>query len=399
MMNIMRQIYLNPFRFFKRRSKYKTYFDYAASTPVLPAILKEMEPYFLNNYHNPSNSNSLQSLEIEQLIEEYSMDILNLFGSEKYKIVYTSGATESINMCLKGLFNIGYPTKRKIITTKTEHNAVISVCDDLAKLGAEIVYLPVDNAGLISLRDLEAQMDENTLAVVLMGVNNETGVINDIEGIAKLCAAKSINFCCDTTQTIGKIPIDLSETPIDFLVGSAHKIYGPKGVGFLVMSEKHGLPALIHGGGQQNNLRSGTVNVPSIVGFYHALKYSCNNLIKFNKHVCGLRDFFEEEILKFGCFQVVCKNSYRSPYISNIQSTKHDVNVLFAEIQDQITYSTSSACSSAKNKGSHVLQAMGYLGEQSANSVRFSFSHLTTKKDIKSLLKLIHKQINRIENE
>jgi cysteine desulfurase len=393
----MWQTLLNRGRLLK--PKYNTYFDYAASTPVLPFILKEMKPYLVHHYHNPSNSNSLKSLEIKQLIDEYSIDILNLLGGEKYKIVYTSGASESINMCLKGLFKSEFPRKRKIITANTEHHSVISVCEELKKLGAEIVNVSVDKDGLVSLDDVKIHLDESTMAVVLMGVNNETGVINDIEGLAKLCAAKKVSFCCDTTQTIGKIPIDLNKTPIDFLTGSAHKMYGPKGIGFLLINEKYEIPALIHGGGQQGNMRSGTINVPGIVGLYHALKYSHQNLAEFGKHVGDIRNFFEDEIEKIGCFRVTGKTSIRSPYISNILSTKHDVPVIFSGIQDKITYSTSSACASAKSKGSHVLKAMGYSTEESSNSIRFSFSHLTSKRDVQSLLKIIQKQINIANNE
>lgn len=380
-------------------SKFKTYFDYAASTPVLPFILKEIEPFFSAYCHNPSNSNSMKSIEIEELINEYSHEILNFLGTEDYKIIYTSGATESINMCLKGLFNTQGIEKRKIITTKTEHAAVNLVCQELARSGAKIDYLQTDKNGLFSLYELEKSIDENTLAVVLMGVNNETGVINDIEEIAKLCEVKNVSFCCDTTQTIGKVKINLQKYPIDFLIGSAHKIYGPKGIGFLLMHKRNNLIPLLHGGGQQDSLRPGTINVPGIIGLYHSLKYTCKNIEKFGEYVSDLKEYFEKEIEKLDCFEIVGKNSKRSPYISNIISTKFKTQTVFSELQDKITYSTSSACSSSKNKGSHVLQAMGYSIEQSQNSLRFSFSHLTNKRNIKYLIQLIHKELQRVNNE
>lgn len=393
----MSKQFINPISKFK--SKYSTYFDFAASTPVLPFIFKEMEPYLSSYYHNPSNSNSLKSIEIEEIINEYSSEILSFLGGENYKLVYTSGATESLNMCLKGLFDNGRKNKRKIITAKTEHSAVLAVCRELSRLGAEIVYLQTNKNGMISLSDLKTNIDKNTLAIVLMGINNETGVVNDIEGIAKLCEAMKVNFCCDTTQTIGKIAINLQKTPIDFLVGSAHKMYGPKGVGFLLIKDKHKLPPLIHGGGQQDNMRSGTINAAGIVGLFHSLKYTCHNLNKFKEYVNDLKEYFEKEIEKLGCFEIVAKDSERSPYISNILSLEHKVENLFSEMPEKVTYSTSSACSSSKNNGSHVLQAMGYSIEQSKNSLRFSFSHLTTKRDIKSLLELINNEIKRENNE
>lgn len=360
------------------RSKKQLYFDYAASTPVVPEVMKEMKPYFDIWCNNPSNKANLRSIQVDMDIAEKTENILSLFGGSNQQIIYTSGATESINTCLKSLYDFSGANKKQIITARTEHMATISVCEYLASIGAEIVYLNVNRKGQIDLNELSANITPNTFAVTLMGVNNETGVIHDTEAIYRICKAQNIPFICDTTQMVGKIPMNFPEA--DYIIGSAHKIYGAKGVGFIIANEQTQIQPLIHGGGQQNNLRSGTLNVPGIIGLAKALELSLSNIQKNYDYVSNIQKKFETELLATGKVEIIAKEAHRSPYISNIRLLNGGCIDMIAELGGVMAFSTSSACSSSSV--SHVLTGMGYNNEEAAECCRFSFSQLTTQQEI-----------------
>ncbi len=371
-------------------SKFKPiYLDYAASTPVAEEVLNEIIPYFTTIYSNPSNTiNAIgQSASIAvNKAEEHIKELLNAWD---YEIVFTSGATESINTALKSLFALHSTTKNKIITCRTEHEAVLSVCAYLETLGAEIEYLPVDINGNIYLVDLENAITENTLAVALMFTNNETGVIHDIENITKICRAKSVSFICDATQGVGKLELDMDIVAPDFLIFSGHKMYAPKGIGALLIRKHEKLIPLIHGGGQQTNLRSGTLNVPGIVGIGKAAELLKGKRDREYKRITKLKEEFEKQLLLTGKVAVVAKDANLSPFISNIHFLNNDSEEIIFPLEDKLFFSTGSACTTQIVEPSHVLKGMGMGNSEAENCLRFSFGMETTKEDILTALTLL----------
>jgi Cysteine sulfinate desulfinase/cysteine desulfurase and related enzymes len=367
------------------KQKKQLYFDYAASTPIAPEVMKAMMPYFDRWYNNPSNKTNLTSIQIDTDIAEATENILSLFGGGNQNIIYTSGATESINTCLKSLYHLAGANKKQIITARTEHQATISVCEYLSSLGANIIYLKVNRDGQIDLNELSEIIMPETLVVTLMGVNNETGVVYDTKAISRICKEHNVPFVCDTTQMVGKIPMKPFEA--DYIIGSAHKIYGAKGVGFIITHEQAEIQPLIHGGGQQNKLRSGTLNVPGIIALVKALELSLSQIHENYNYVSKLQKHFETELLATGNVEVIGKQTQRSPYITNIRLLNGRCSEMIGELADVIAFSTSSACSSAKV--SHVLTDMGLSNEEASQCCRFSFSAYQSQKEIDKAIKYI----------
>ncbi|MBI9062571.1 MAG: cysteine desulfurase [Marinilabiliaceae bacterium] len=365
------------------------YLDYAASTPVVEEVMNEIIPYFTSIYSNPSNTINTMGNAASQAVGKAQKQIKELLNAWDYEVIFTSGATEGINTCLKSLYSLYGQNKNHIITCKTEHKAVISVCEYLESIGAEISYLPVDKNGQISLEDLKNSIKNNTIAVALMAVNNEMGVIHDFKGISAICEANDVKFVCDATQAVGKIHVDPSTINIDYLILSGHKMYAPKGIGALLFKKGDKVNPLIHGGAQQGDLRSGTLNVPGIVGLGKAaeiLKASREDLyVKIRE----LQETFEGELLKTGKIRVIGKEGNRSPYISNIQFLENDVEELIFPMRDKLYFSTGSACTSEIIEPSYVLKAMGLKNEEAERCLRFSYGMVTTKNEINQALTLL----------
>jgi len=359
------------------------YLDYAATTPVDKRVLDDMLPYFLEDFGNPSSSHlsGQKALNTVKLIEN---NIKNFFKADNFNIVFTSGATESINMCLKSLFFEYGNVRNVIVTSKTEHKAVLEVCSYLESIGAEIIYLPVDKDGSISIADLEKSLSDKTLAVAIMGVNNETGVIHDVEAIGELCNSHKVKFICDSTQAVGKV--DFSVENIDYFVLSAHKIYGPKGVGAILFKKNNLLTPLIHGGGQQDNYRSGTLNVSGIVGLGSAINLLESRCISDRDRVFSLKNRFESELLSTGKVEILSINANRSPYISNVHFIESDIDSIKLLLQGKIAFSSGSACTSKIIRPSHTITAMGYSDEEAGRCLRFSFGRNTSESDIDTAL-------------
>lgn len=364
------------------------YLDYAATTPVDKRVLDDMLPYFLEDFGNPASSN-LFGQKASNVVRVIENNIKNFFKADDFNIVFTSGATESINMCLKSLFFEYGHERNVIITSKTEHKAVLEVCSYLESIGAEIIYLPVDRNGNISIDDLEKTLSDKTLAVALMAVNNETGVIHDVESIGELCSSRKVKFICDSTQTVGKV--NFSVDNIDYFVLSAHKIYGPKGVGAILFKKNNLLTPLIHGGGQQNNYRSGTLNVSGIVGLGSAIKLLEDSYISDSKRILTLKNKFESELLSTGKIEILSINANRSPYISNVHFINSDIDSIKLPLQAKISFSSGSACTSKIIKPSHAITAMGYSDEEAGRCLRFSFGRNITESDIDIALQEIKK--------
>ena len=364
------------------------YLDYNATTPVDEQVLQEMLPYFSVKFGNAASSTHLVGAQAKEAVEDAREQIAKTINCEAQEIIFTSGSTEAINLAIKGVCNL-YQTKgNHIITVETEHKAVLDTCKFLEKKGAQVTYLKVDENGLIDLQELENAITEKTILVAVMYANNETGVIQDIKEISKIVHAKNSIFFCDATQAIGKINVDVQNDGIDLLCLSAHKFYGPKGIGALYVRRKNprvSLEPLIHGGGHERGLRSGTLNVPAIVGLGKACE-----IVSFSSKMEVLRNQFEDSLLeKFKNVIIINgKNAERLPNTSNITFPFKAVDFIH-HTKSKLAIATGSACTSAENLPSHVLSAMHLSKEQAEKSIRFSLGKYTSKVEMDEVLEMI----------
>ena len=356
------------------------YFDNNATTKITEKVFESMLPYLQNSYGNASSTQHKLGRQASHAVEKARIQVADLLKVNPKEILFTSGSTEAINTVIKGISKAYRSKGNHIITSQTEHKAVLNSCEAVEKDGIKVNYLPVDQQGRIDIERLKAEISAQTILVTIMAANNETGVLQPIEEIAKICQEKDVLFFCDATQWIGKIPIDLQKIPIDILCLSAHKIHGPKGVGALYIRRKSKptqIPSLITGGNQEGGLRGGTYAVHQIVG----LGQAAEELI-FSKDVEELRNYFEKKILKdIEEVEIKTLAADRLPNTSNV----HFKHVKGAEIMTKlpnIALSSGSACVSGMRDPSHVLKAMGYTDEEAYCSLRFSFSKLNTKEEI-----------------
>lgn len=364
------------------------YLDYNATTPVDEKVLQEMLPYFSVKFGNAASTTHLYGASAKTAVSIARTEIAKTINSEEQEIIFTSGATESINLTIKGIYNL-YQTKgNHIVTVSTEHKAVLDTCKFLEKKGAQVTYLNVDENGKIDLHELENSITDKTILVSVMYANNETGVIQDINAISKIVHSKNSIFFCDATQAIGKIPVDVNKDGIDVMCLSAHKLYGPKGVGALYIRRKDPrvtLEPLLHGGGHERGLRSGTLNVPGIIGLGKACE-----IISFNDGVKNIRDQFENELLKRSqsTIRINGKNANRLPNTSNITFPFKAADFI-RHTKNNLAVATGSACTSAENSPSHVLTAMGLSKAEAERSIRFSFGKYSTKEEADKVIEMI----------
>ena len=358
------------------------YLDSASSTYISNEVLKEMKP-FLEDTHlwaNPSSKHKCAELPKKAILNARTR-IADLINSDSEEVIFTSGATESINLAIKGI--ITDYSDSHIITTQTEHKAVLESCKYLESVGVEVTYLGVDENGLISLNELKNSIQKNTVLISVQFANNEIGTIQDIESIGRVCKDSNIPFMCDATQAIGKLEVDVEELNIDLLCLSSHKINGPKGVGSLYKRTKIKINPLLHGGGQEGGLRAGTLNTAGIVGFGKACEIAKNNLEMNHQKLSKIQAEFETFIESNKKGEVIAKSVSRLPHISNI-ILNEDAETFMIRNKDKICVSTGSACNSSIETHSHVLDAL-HLKEKIKNCVRFSFenkSHLVSKLDL-----------------
>jgi cysteine desulfurase len=370
------------------------YLDYNATTPVDEQVLLAMLPYFTEKFGNAASSTHLAGAEAKDAVENARAQVAATVNCEAQEIIFTSGATEAINLAIKGVYN-NYQTKgNHIVTVETEHKAVLDTCKFLEKKGAEVTYLKVDENGLIDLKELDNAITEKTILVCVMYANNETGVIQNIREISRITHAKNAIFFCDATQAIGKIPLDVQADGIDLLCLSAHKFYGPKGIGALYVRRKNPRVTpepLIHGGGHERGLRSGTLNVPLIVGLGKACE-----IISQMHAVKTIRDAFEQTLLKkYGnTIKVNGIGASRLPNTSNISFPFKAVDFI-RHIKSKLAISTGSACTSAENLPSHVLTAMGISKEKAEKSIRFSLGKNTTSSEMDIVIGLIESLVEK----
>lgn len=361
------------------------YLDNNATTPVDPRVLEMMLPFFTMHFGNAASNSHAYGWEAAEAVKYAREQVAALINSEPEEIIFTSGATESDNLALKGVYEMYTSKGNHIITVKTEHKAVLDSCKHLEKKGAEITYLNVKKDGLIDLEELKNSIKSTTILIAVMYANNETGVIQPVQEISRIAKKNSILFFSDAAQAVGKIPVDVIKDGIDLMSFSAHKIYGPKGIGALYVRRKNPrvrLSSQMDGGGHERGIRSGTLNVPAIVGFGKACEL-CRIQMQNDAEKTGKqRNKLEKELAKI---KDVCINGniqHRLPNASNLSFKNINSSELMAKLSKKIAVSSGSACTSASQSPSHVLKAMGLSDEMALSSLRFSLGRFTTDEEI-----------------
>ncbi|MFM7023601.1 MAG: cysteine desulfurase family protein [Flavobacteriales bacterium] len=368
------------------------YLDYNSTTPLDPKVLESMLPYFTQEFGNAASSTHRYGWVAKDAVESARQQVAELIGAEKGEIIFTSGATESINLALQGIYNLFKKEKNHLITVKTEHKAVLDVHAFLEREGAEVTYLSVDASGRIDLNELEKSITAKTALVSVMLANNETGVIQDIEKIAAMVHARNSILFSDATQAVGKMRVNVNELGIDVMPLSAHKIYGPKGVGALYLRRKsprvRAVP-MMYGGGHENGLRSGTLNVPGIVGLGKACA-----ILEIENESERLSQL-KKELLKGLLDKGFVSNVSLENTLENTLSLRHK-EIIASELLVKtraLAYALGSACNSADPSPSHVLSAMGLDEKQIRCSIRLSLGRYTTSADIAQILNIFHTAI------
>ena len=377
------------------------YLDYQATTPVDDKVLEEMLPYFNKYFGNPHSTDNKPGKIAEKSIIKARQNIAQLIGADEREIIFTSGATESNNLAIKGVANFYKGKKNHIITVATEHKCVIESVNKLRKLGWEITILKVNKDGLLSLEQVVNAITEKTILVSVMAANNETGVLQPIDRIGKICREKRVLFHTDAAQAAGKIHLDVNKMKIDLMSISGHKLYGPKGVGALYVCRRPRarLEPLIDGGGQEKTLRSGTLPVPLVVGFGKAAKIASEVLESENKRILYLRDHFLNSLNnQLDNILINGSKSYRLSNNLNLAIRGIIGEKLVQELQG-VAISTGSACNTASVEPSYVLRAMGLNKARALSSVRISLGRNTSKKDIDMAVKEIVAKVRELRGE
>jgi cysteine desulfurase len=365
--------------------KLPIYMDNHATTPLDPRVLEAMLPYFTEKFGNPASRNHPFGWAAEEGVENARAQIANLIGATAKEIIFTSGATESNNLAIKGVAEMYREKGNHIITAVTEHKAVLDTCKRLEKYGYRVTYLPVQKDGLIDLEDLKRAIDDKTILVTIMAANNEIGVLQPIEAIGKVCRERGVLFHTDAVQAVGKVPIDVNKQNIDLMSITAHKLYGPKGVGALYVRRKNPrvqVSALIDGGGHERGMRSGTLNVPSIVGLGKACAIASEEMAAESKRLAGLRERLKESIMsRLDETYINGSVEHRLPGNLNISFAYVEGESLLMGIND-IAVSSGSACTSATLEPSYVLKALGAGDDLAHSSIRFGIGRFNTEAEV-----------------
>ena len=379
--------------------KFPVYLDYNATTPCDERVVEAMLPFFTKHFGNAASRSHPYGWEAEEGVEYAREQVAKLIGAEPKEIIFTSGATEADNLALKGVFQMFSGRGNHIITVNTEHKAVLDTCNRLEKEGGEVTYLNVKPDGLIDLKELEASIKPTTILIAVMYANNETGTLMPVKEIGAIAKKHGVLFFTDATQAVGKIPVNVLEDEIDLMAFSAHKMYGPKGIGALYVRRKNPrvkITPQIDGGGHEKGLRSGTLNVPAIVGFGKAAVLAGNEMDSESKRLSSLRDKFESEILKLDGTAVNGSTVYRLPHVSNLSFGYVDGNSLMIGLNKNIAVSSGSACTSASPEPSHVLKALGLEDELAHSSLRFSLGRNTTEEEIDYAIEQVSKTVKKL---
>lgn len=379
--------------------KLPLYLDHNATTPCSAEVLEAMLPYFTEHYGNASSTHHPYGWLAAEAVEESRERIAELIGCTPKEIVFTSGATEAINLAIRGtVFSSQNKKGKHIITVSTEHAAVLDTCKALDLQGIEVTYLPVGSNGILDLKELKNAIRKDTVMVCVMFANNETGVIQPIKEIGEIASKNGVVFMADGVQAVGKIPLDLKELQVDLLPLSAHKMYGPKGIGALYVRKnpKIELQAEITGGGHERGRRSGTLNVPGIVGLGKTAQIQHNNLSIEYQRLKNLRDILEAAILRLPGTKLNGDAEQRLPHVSNISFDGVDSKDLLIAVNKAVAVSSGSACSSVTERPSHVLHAMGIPDNLAKATLRFSLGKSTTEADIEFTIKHVTETLSTL---
>ena len=375
------------------------YFDYAATTPVDPQVADKMIECLRmeGNFGNPASRSHVFGWKAEEAVENARRQVADLIGADPREIVWTSGATESDNLAIKGVAHFYHGRGKHIVTSKIEHKAVLDTCRQLEREGFEITYLDPDSNGIVQPAVLEAALREDTILVSLMHVNNEIGVINDIGAIGEITRARKILFHVDAAQSVGKIPVDLSELKVDLMSMSAHKMYGPKGMGalFVRREPRVRLEAQMHGGGHERGMRSGTLATHQIVGMGEACAIAAERMELDTKHVLGLRKRFLDGLSDMEEIYVNGDLEQRFPGNLNVSFNFVEGESLIMSLKD-LAISSGSACTSASLEPSYVLRALGLNDEMAHSSLRFSLGRFTTEADVDYAIEQVHHAVDKL---
>jgi cysteine desulfurase len=373
------------------------YMDYSATTPIDPRVADVMIPYLREQFGNPASRSHMYGWTAEQAVERARGQVAALVNADPREIIWTSGATEGNNLALKGAAHF-YKTKGKhIITVKTEHKAVLDTVRELERQGFEATYLQPQDNGLITIEQLEAAIRPDTILVSVMLVNNEIGVIQPIDAIGELCRAKGIVFHCDAAQATGKVHIDLQKTKVDLMTFTAHKTYGPKGIGALYVRRKPRIriEPQMHGGGHERGLRSGTLPTHQIVGMGEAFQIAQQEMDSEIARIIGLRDRLAKGLMEMEEVYINGDMEHRVPHNLNVSFNYVEGESLIMAIKG-LAVSSGSACTSASLEPSYVLRALGRSDELAHSSIRFTFGRFTTEEDVDFTIALLKEKVNKL---
>lgn len=379
----------------------KIYLDNNATTPCDPRVVEAMVPYFFEHHGNAASRNHPFGWEAEEAVDYAREQIAKLLGADEKEIIFTSGATESDNLALKGVYEMYSRKGNHIITAKTEHKAVLDTCHKLEKQGAEVTYLDVKRDGLIDLGELEAAIKPSTIMVSLMWANNETGVIQPMKEIGAICEKHGVLFFSDATQAVGKIKTHPREMGVHLMAFTAHKMYGPKGVGALYVSRKNPrvkVTAQMDGGGHERGMRSGTLNVPGIVGFGKAAEIARLEMEQDSARLSKLRDKLEKAMFELEEVYINGNVENRMPHVTNISFKHVEGEGLMMTFNQEIALSSGSACTSASLEPSYVLVALGLGDDLAHSSLRFSLGRFTTEADVDYAIEAVKKGVNHMRD-
>ncbi len=374
------------------------YLDNNATTPMDPRVLETMLPYFNQKFGNAASRNHAFGWVAEEAVDYAREQIAKIIGATEKEIIFTSGATEADNLAIKGVFEMYKDKGNHIITTVTEHKAVLDTCKHVEKLGGRVTYLPVQEDGLINLQELEAAMTSETILVSIMYGNNEIGVIQPIKEIAAIAHKYGALFMTDATQAVGKIPVDVNADGIDLLAFTAHKMYGPKGVGALYVRRKGPrvkVTAQMDGGGHERGMRSGTLNVPGIVGFGKACEICMQEMESEAKRLSALRDKLQKSLTVLEESYVNGNVEHRLPHVANISFKYVEGEGLMMAMKD-LAVSSGSACTSASLEPSYVLKSLGLSDDLAHSSIRFGLGRFTTEEEVDYAIEVTKKSVTHL---
>jgi len=379
--------------------KLPVYLDHNATTPCDPRVVEVMLPYFSTSYGNAASRHHSFGWVAEEAVDHAREQVARLIGAEPKEIIFTSGATEGDNLALKGVFEMYAGKGKHIITCNIEHKAVMDTCSYIESQGGEVTWLEVKSNGLIDLSELEAAIRTDTILISIMYANNEIGTIMPMKEICEIAKRKGVLIFTDATQAVGKIPIDVNKTGIDLMAFSAHKMYGPKGVGALYVRRKNPrvkLSAQLHGGGHERGMRSGTLNVPGIVGFGKACEICQKEMTGEIARVSRLRDKLQAGLLRIEGTSVNGDINNRLPHVTNISFKHADGEGLMMSLNKNIALSTGSACTSASIEPSYVLKALGLEDELAHSTIRFGLGRYTTEEEIDYTVEQVSAAVSKI---